>query len=81
MLITIQKHCIGGKESFLLRAIKKGFLKEVSFEKEREGRTAFIECLLWVRNTLGTFTSVISTSPQNQLPFLQLRKLRHREVT
>lgn len=70
MLIIFQKLCMGAmgeKESFQLRAIKEGLLKEVSFEEEREGRTTVLECLLWVRNTLGAFTSVISLSPRNRL--------------
>lgn len=66
MLIIFQKQCMGaiGEKSFQLRAIKEGLLEEVSFG---EGRTIVHEFLLWVRNTLGAFTSVISLSPQNRL--------------
>lgn len=77
---TSQRHR-GGREFFQLRATKKGFLKEASFEEERERRITFVECLLWVRNcTRGLhFCYLLESSAslhgaEINIPLWQLRK-------
>lgn len=66
MLKKSLQRSIGEQKSSRLRAIKKGLLKEASFEEEEKGGPTLLSICSGLGTALGPFTSVISLSLQSQ---------------